>query len=211
MPDITFRPYHATDATRCAALAADVWPIVRSVVVTDDLARFMRLYIDVCGAAATRSEVVCADGQAAGFLLGRIQRDVGLWDHVRMWSGLLTAGAKLFSGRYGRVHRPVEFARCFLSTEAKARQHSAGSEAEVVLFVVGAQYQGLGLGRALLDRFVATARERGACWLTLYTDPLSNWRFYERYGFTRRATFVDDIDTYFRREKTEGFVYELTL
>ena len=207
----TFRPYAARDADRCAALAADVWPIVRAVVATEDLPRFMRLYIEVCQAAATRSEVACVDGQVAGFLLGRVSRDVTWRQSVQMWWVLVKAGVKLFSGRYGRVKRPFEFARCFLATEAKAQQLSAGSEAEVVLFVVGSQYQGLGLGRALLDRFVAAARQRGARLLTLYTDPLSNWRFYERYGFTRRATFVDDIDTYFRGEHTEGFVYELNL
>ena len=211
MTALTFRPFQTEDVDRCAALAADVWPIVRSVVATRDLPRFMRLYVDVCRPAATRSEVACVDGQVAGFLLGRVQRAVTWWQSVQMWSGLVKAGVRLFSGRYGRVKHPFEFARCFLSTEAKAQQHSAGSEAEVVLFVVGSQYQGLGLGRALLDRFVAAARQRGARLMTLYTDPLSNWKFYERYGFTRRATFVDDLDTYFRGEKTAGFVYELKL
>jgi GNAT superfamily N-acetyltransferase len=207
----TFRPYAARDADRCAALAADVWPIVRSVVATNDLPRFMRLYLDVCRPAATRSEVACLDGQVAGFLLGSVRRDVTLSQQARMCIALLKAGLQLFLGRYGRVREPLQFAQRFLATEAKAQQLSTGSGAEVVLFVVGAQYQGLGLGRALLDRFVAAARQRGARLLTLYTDLLSNWKFYERYGFTRRATFVDDLDTYFRGERTEGFVYELKL
>lgn len=211
MTAVMFRPFAVSDVDRCATLAADVWPIVRTVVAAAELPRFMQLYVDVCLPAATRSEVACVDGQVAGFLLGSIQCEVTLWHHVRMWHGLLAAGVKLFSGLYGRVSEPLQFARCFLSTEEEARQHSAGSDAEVVLFVVGSAYQGLGLGRALLDRFVAAARQRGAHLMTLYTEPLSNWRFYEHYGFTRRATFSDDLDTYFRKEATEGYVYALNL
>lgn len=55
------------------------------------------------------------------------------------------------------------------------------------LYVVPGR-RGGGLGRALMDRALAVARERGAAWIHLGTseDDVAARRLYERLGFTNR-------------------------
>lgn len=171
---------------------------------------FMRIYVDLSRAASTHLEMACLDNEVAGFLLGRINGDAGGMKRLSAGWSYLKSGSNLLLGR-PRLRRPLVFARKFFATELKVRQCTTDSEAEVVLFVVEAKQRGRGIGRALMDRFVSVVRERQARTITLYTEPLSNWRFYEHYGFTRRATFIDDLDTYFRKEETEGYVYALNL
>ncbi len=59
------------------------------------------------------------------------------------------------------------------------------------LYVLGSQ-QGTGLARRMMDRVIATARDRGAqeLFLSVYVDNHRARRFYERYGFEEIGTYA---------------------
>ena len=64
----------------------------------------------------------------------------------------------------------------------------------------------------LIDRFLHTARDVGSTLATVYTDDkMSNWQFYEKYGFRRVRTFHDDVTTYFCNVDSTGIIYVLDL
>lgn len=72
---------------------------------------------------------------------------------------------------------------------------------EIERIYVSRDFQGAGLGRALMERAIATARERGKTyvWLGVREKNERAIRFYERNGFRKFATHVfvmgDDAQT----------------
>lgn len=72
----------------------------------------------------------------------------------------------------------ASFALTLLKVELICRR----LDSEVQLFVVDAAYRGQGLGRSLLGRFVDHLRAENKRTVYLYTNMVSNWRFYEKYG-----------------------------
>lgn len=63
--------------------------------------------------------------------------------------------------------------------------------------IVAAGYRGRGIGRRLLDRAFAYARERGCCEVCLDTTPGNEGalRFYREYGFDRESVlFEKDLE-----------------
>lgn len=45
--------------------------------------------------------------------------------------------------------------------------------------------------------------------IALHTDQLSNWRFYEKYGFKRWSAFTEILSSYLKGEDVRGFIYIL--
>lgn len=67
-----------------------------------------------------------------------------------------------------------------------SEQGGTGSEAEIKLLIVGAEGQGLGLGRKLLDAAGRQVRRAGGRGFFLITDDCCDVGFYEHLGLARR-------------------------
>ena len=70
--DIYYRPYINYDLDRCAALAADAWPIPS--VIADDIHSLMIAYVKLSLLFSDYSEVCCTDDEVVGFLFGRTDK-----------------------------------------------------------------------------------------------------------------------------------------
>ena len=88
---------------------------------------------------------------------------------------------------------------------------SPRTPAEVILLGSQEGYRG-GIGRALMDAWVAEVRARGYLKTTVCTDSTVSWEFYERYGFRRVREFpikmffhsLPGVDAF-------GYIYSLDL
>ena len=85
------------------------------------------------------------------------------------------------------------------------------SEAVVTLFAVAPKYQGIGIGRALMDRFISHMLKRGAKAISVPTDETASFGFYERYGFKRWAEYKDPLESHLADKPIKGFIYQLIL
>jgi len=81
------------------------------------------------------------------------------------------------------------------------------SEAEVVLFDVAPEYQGIGIGHALMDRFVRHAAKHKVKAISVPTDETASLWFYEKYGFRRWAEYKDPLESYLADRLIKGFTY----
>jgi hypothetical protein len=109
-----YRPYANDDLDRCAALAADAWPV--SSVITEDIHSLMVVYVKLCLLFSDYSEVCCTDDQVIGFLFGRTgKKRLNLKENFELnklsW-GFLT-------GRYGKCKRRLRFSVSLLQTMTK--------------------------------------------------------------------------------------------
>lgn len=211
MDNLSFRPFHPDDLHTCAELSADAWPVVSALVPGQDTVKLMHAYVELGRLPATRLEVACISGKVIGLLFGRVNVEYGT---TRKLAALLSGfkiGARAILGKYGRLSKPLIFLRKAIKTDSRVKQHMPESDAVVVLFVVDAEHRGKGIGRALMDRFVNTAKNGGAQTIALHTDQLSSWQFYEKYGFTRHRTFTEVLSSHLKGENVAGFTYILNV
>jgi GNAT superfamily N-acetyltransferase len=207
--EVTFRSFRTDDLSACASLVAEAWPVMAALVQEEEGAKFARSYVELSHAGSTWLEVACLGDRVVGFLFGSIDADQTIVIQLKAFVSSLLVGLKVLAGRYGRLTRPLTLLTKYLATARKVERNSPASDAEVELFVVASAHRGEGIGKALMDRFVGGAQRKKAKVIKVYTDPLSNWGFYESYGFTRWSTFDDDLNSFLKSEEVEGFIYAM--
>lgn len=204
-----FRAFRPTDSEQCAYLALQAWPMIAPRRSSHQA--LMQLYVDVSRLGTTWCEVACVEETVVGLFFARLRADI-TWDtRFTILTDLMRIGIRYGVGRYGAIAKPLKLLSAFLATELKVSAYTVGAMGEVTLFVVDQHYRGHGIGKQLLNRFLQYAQQRRVNRVTLYTDPLSNWQFYERYGFRRCGEFADNLNSSIQRTALPGFVYCLDL
>ncbi|MHC4638321.1 MAG: GNAT family N-acetyltransferase [Planctomycetota bacterium] len=197
-----YRPYANDDLDRCAALAADAWPIPS--VIVEDIHSLMVAYVKLSLLFSNYSEVCCTDDQVVGFLFGRTgKKRLNLKERFELnklsW-GFLT-------GRYGKCKRRFRFSVSFLQTMTKVEFYGRKFDGEVELFVVDGEYRRQGIGQSLMNHFTTDLGHKNRKTLYVYTNIECNWMFYEKYGFIKHRDFHDNILSFLRGSKTDGYTY----
>jgi len=191
----------------CASFSADAWPQFSNTLVDDDLLKLMVAYVELSLFWSTWCEVACISNEVVGFIFGRIEKDASPIKNFKTYSKTLYTLLKLILGRYGRLKQPVTFIKKFWATESIVEEKMPKADGSIELFAVSSRHQGKGIGRKLMNRFLQFARMKKARLITVYTDPISNFKFYEIIGFKRHVTFDDPFNTYMEGKKIPGFIY----
>ncbi len=204
---VYFRQYTEKDLAACSRFAADAWPAISRIVSQKDVDTFMNAYVKLGYCPSTWREVACISGEVVGFLFGRIDKDVSTGKRLYILFSSLNLFLKILLGRYGKIERPFTVLEKFLATESKVKECIPRVDGAIEFFVVDSKYRGMGIGRTLVDRFLCTAKEKDVKTISVYTDQLSNWKFYEIYGFQRICSFHDDLNSYIVQKDVEGYIY----
>lgn len=208
---VSFRCYQPADLPACAGIAAAAFPLAAGRFSGEDVGKVMRGQIDGSLAMSNYAELALADGKVAGLIFGRFRSRsvlVDMWRTMRQ-IGLITVG--FLRGSYGGRRKLMGLLGPGLWALSVLRRNMPASEAEVVLFAVAPQYQGTGIGRALMDRLVQQALRSQARSIAVPTDETASYWFYEKYGFTRCAEFDDPLESYFANRPIRGYIYQLLL
>jgi ribosomal protein S18 acetylase RimI-like enzyme len=201
-----FREYQEVDMDECTRLAWEAWAAdfaePSEVVDPRAMEGYVRSFL-----VRSNWKVVVSDSQGViGLLFGRIGglKDKGAGGSVATELGMIPQF--LFGVDHPRLS-PIVMLH-FVLTEFKVLVNVPCSDAEINLIIVDRRHRGKGLGKELMDRFISAAKEAGCRLATLYTDDqMSNWKFYEIYGFRRVGTFHDSLASYFAEKKATGIVY----
>jgi ribosomal protein S18 acetylase RimI-like enzyme len=204
------REYQPGDMDGCSRLAWEAWVAdpeePGEVVEPRVMEGYVRSFL-----VRSNWKVVISDSQGViGFLFGRIGGSKGKGGGGSFANELGMIPHFLF-GVNDQHLSPVVLLHFFL-TEFKVLVNVPHSDAQINLIIVNSKHRGKGLGKKLMDGFIAAAKEAGCRLATLYTDDqMSNWKFYEVYGFRRVGTFHDNLTSYFAEERATGIVYALNL
>lgn len=209
---VTFRKYEPGDLGRCAALAVQAWPMRgRSGPELSEPSGFEK-WIESTAKSSTWAEVAVASGEVVGFLFGSVdslRQKTGTVDRL---GDLFWMFGEFFSGNRHKWRISVWTALSFLFSEFLLEVNRPEADSDIHLLVVDAGFRGKGIGKAMVDRFVQMAKDAGARSVTLFTDDkISNWRFYELYGFRKVSSFYDGISSYFAGERATAMYYILEL
>ena len=157
----------------------------------------------------SKTFVAEADGGARGILVGLLRPRLALAGRVLALTTRIFY--RLITGRY-RMNTLAK-KHCF--------QHVRGflpyiylhprSEAETLLLMSQKEFRG-GIGRALMDAWIAEVRSKGLRSATVGTDSTLSWDFYERYGYQRVREFNFTAYKYSLPEKkVKGCIYLLDI
>ena len=212
MSDRFITDYKDTDFTSCVALVGRVWDFQTSFPSPGcaDLMRFY--YTSLSLAVSSHRRIVRDKGRVAGFLFGQIH---GLRPAPSPCSGPL-AGFLRFSLRVLglprlKLARKLKYVTMVLGHEVRRARIKLDEDAVVTLFVVDPGWQGKGLGKLLMDDFVADCRRNGAGKVVLETDEASNLGFYEHLGFRCVASFNSPMLEHFTHSSGLTLLYALEL
>jgi len=206
-----FRKFTPDDMAACTKLAWGAWALVDQEPGPDDDPSVMEGYVRSFLMRSNWNEVAFDSHGVVGFLFGRISKGEGREKVASPISELNVIPRFLFSNSRMPPISPIVMVHFFL-TELKVLVNVPRSDAEVNLIVVDRTHRGRRLGTSLVNRFVEEAKKSGCDRVTLYTDDqMSNWKFYEIYGFKKTATFHDSLTSYFAEKSANGIVYVLEL
>ncbi len=204
---LCMREYRKEDLAACSRLAWEAW-VAPDEPMDEGLPSPMEGYVRSFLMRSNWNYVVEDSGKIVALLFGRIGRGGGKNGALLNELGMIPH----FLFGDDPQHLPPVVVYHFFMTEFKVFVNVPRSDAEVNLVMVSRKLQRKGLGRQLMDRFVEAAERAGCKLMTLYTDnQMSNWRFYEIYGFRKVATFHDNLTSYFSETRADGIVYALDL
>ena len=210
--ELSFRKYMPSDLGRCAELAHQAWPMRGNPNPEPGERSMFEPWVESSSMSATWTEVAIISGEVVGFLFGSV-------DNMKKKSGALEdLGNMLWMFRRvlsGDIHRwmiRIRSALGFFFTQFRLEVNKPEADADISLLIVDSRFRGKGIGRTLVDRFVKVAKDAGAHTVMLFTDDkISNWKFYEIYGFRKVNSFPDSISTYFAGERANAMYYVLDL
>lgn len=210
--EVSFRRAELVDVPALARLARDAWPARPGKVSRESEAAGMEGYVEHSMNASNWREVALSSEGILGFLFGRIDGYRNVPAPKRSMLGELPQAIRSFF-RKGRT-TPWHFAMVWgiVLTELKLMVKMPRSDASIEMFIVNSKQRGRGIGTELIDRFLWAAEEAGSTLVTVYSDDrMSDWQFYERYGFEKIGTFHDNITSFYSGGDARGIILALGL
>ena len=204
--DLTFRRCSSDDLETCYKLAQNAFPMVRP--------RETRLFVEACLLWSDWAELAYESQEVVGLLICKIVKKDGLGHAIGTANRLFAYFMLLVRFILGGPPQELRFLWNFLLTDGKVAKNQPRADAEIQTVIVHSSHRGEGIGRTLLDRFISAARQEAQIrTVRTYTTPaLTNWRFYERYGFKRVGTFYDNFSSsYVASKDANAIFYLLTL
>lgn len=81
---------------------------------------------------------------------------------------------------------------------------------KINILLVDKDYQGKGVGKLLVDRFIEYNKKNDSKNIYLYTNDISNYTFYDKIGFEKMFTINDELNSYICQKNIKGYVYAKT-
>lgn len=156
-----------------------------------------------------RTYVAVADGEARGILVGTFSYE---WKTLhRKAKALATFSYKLITRSYKMSpYARKSFWRVLYGYLPFLYLHTL-TPSETLLLTSHADYRG-GIGKAMMNAWIAETRGRNYGSSTVCTDSELNWQFYERYGFKRIKEFDSKAYGYSLPGRTvNGYIYHIDL
>ena len=197
---ITFREYKKKDFKRCVEITAGAWPELTGGRAAADLEGYLW--------PSTWRQLACIDNVTVGLLFGTIYSDLGALRKLKVPLMHATVNAKVLLGLYGKTPDRLAWIIGGIATEKDIKRGRAEANGKIDFFVIDPAYQGKGIGKNLLQRFVEHAISRGASRISVDSLEFESWGFYVKHDFTKLgATFRDALHSRIRNEDVKGYQF----
>jgi ribosomal protein S18 acetylase RimI-like enzyme len=180
------------------------WPIVNEAA--PQLIKDTILFLHHIGSKTLVAE---ADGRARGVLVGLLRPRLATAGRALAVSARILC--RWTAGRYRLSWLAKKHLfQLFRGSFPYIYLHPS-SEAETLLLMSHKEYRG-GIGRALMDAWVAEVRSSDSRNASVGTDSTLSWDFYERYGYHRMREFDYTAYKYsLPKKEVKGYIYLLDI
>jgi len=188
-----FRDYENRDYEQCEALVNEAWGFdnIFSPQKFADIAKLIYTKGSVLNSNYRR--VVEIDGNVAGFIFGLNKLSAKPKRNILFGLGVLW---KLFRIKPDKPGDKKKFLSAISAHEKNRSSVVNRGSSEIVLFVVGKKYQGLGYGKRLWSDFLSHCKESGVKSIIVEANKLGASSFYEKLGFKHIGDFDSPLHEY---------------
>lgn len=184
-PAVQIRDYLPTDKPFVLDLINEGFEVDTRFTDPGSLNIFLEIFLHTALIRSTHFRVALIDDKPVGLLIGRIKGDPALPGTGRKLAAIGSGLARLLPVFPRQLPGLKDWVTEQLAGAKLVRTATARNlcfDNELVLFVVGSETRGTGVGKALFREFTDSARE-----FFLYTDSRCTWQFYEKRGMRRVA------------------------
>lgn len=202
--EAVFRSYKQSDYISCECLTNEAWDFDELFESQElaDLAR--RIYTKGPAMEGNYRFVVEVEGQVVGFIFGLNELSKKSWKKYLFG---LSAVWRLMRIKTNRPDERKNFMNALAAHEKNRRSVVESGRSEILLFVVGRQFQGLGYGTTLWSGFKTFCESSGVVQIVVETNRLGASGFYEKLGFTEKGDFCSPLHEY-ATEGGQACIYE---
>lgn len=206
-----FRTYRDTDLNDCINLVNQVWRFDKHIQPTALSALFQSVYVTTSLNESNYRLVIEEAGRVRGFLFGFIKNQSPPFQSLKTYFQPLVFLRNLLRVKGVSLQKKWDYIHQFRIHEQNRLKVEPEISSEVKLFIVDPDRQGRGWGKDLLWGFIQACQENHENRIILETDQSSNYRFYERNGFTRINSFFSPMQKTFSGQSGETYLYEMRL
>jgi ribosomal protein S18 acetylase RimI-like enzyme len=208
MDTLTYRRYEKSDLDICTELSEQAWPVVLDFADAVNASSFVKAYVlnNLCN--SNYAEVCCDGDKIVGFLFANLK---DCPDEKIEKSGNFKLFFDFISGRYGKVKKQYQLLFGQMLATMKTEHICRKFDGEIMLFVVASEYRGHGIGKTLINNVLSYAKTNNLKSIFLATDPMCNWAFYEKIGFSRYSEFYDNALSILMKKRANTYIYYMSL
>jgi len=191
-----FREYEDSDYEQCQALVNNAWEFDKNFK-PQELANLAKcIYTKGSVLGSNYRNVVEVDGKVAGFIFGLNEVEAKPKRNILFGLRILWRLLRIKRMEYKDKKKLINAINNHEINRSKVVERG---KSEIVLFVVGRSYQGLGYGKRLLSDFLLHCKSSGVKSIIVETNKLGASSFYEKKGFKHIANFDSPLHEYATR------------
>ncbi len=198
------REYREEDYVQCESLVNQAWGFDK-IFAPEALANLAKgMYTKGSVLGSNYRMVVEVDGKVAGFIFGFNERSrkLGLNLIYR-----LTMLWRLIRVKTEKPKNKNDFINAINDHEKNRNKLISIGKSEIILFVVGKEYQGRGYGKQLWSGFLNQCKNSGVSSILVETNKLGASSFYELMGFRHLGNFDSPLHE-FATKSGQPCIYE---
>lgn len=187
------REYREEDYSQCESLVNQAWGFdeIFAPEALSNLAKCMYTKGSVIG--SNYRMVIEVDGKVAAFIFGLNERLRKPGINILYRLSMLW---KLIRVKSEKPKDKNEFLNAIKSHDENRTKLVGRGRSEIVLFVVGKEYRGKGLGKRLWSGFLTQCKDSGVSSIIVETNKLGASNFYELLGFRHLGDFESPLHEY---------------
>lgn len=208
MKNIIYRKINKKDYNFIKEMMNENFYLYEYIEDKNVLESFLNVYLYSCLAEKTFSAVAELDGKTVGVILGNVKKRHNLFKsfiyNLKSSYYMLITGFRAIKYK-SNIKKYKGITKIYKNLMKEVNKDFEGI---LTLFVVDKQFQGYGIGKNLLSKFLYYAKENKIKNLYLYTDSKCNYKFYDKNGFVKINEDIFNVVNKNNKFDLEIFLYE---
>ncbi|AEB75145.1 GNAT family N-acetyltransferase [Clostridium botulinum] len=185
MSELIYREVKKDDYERIKFLINEAWKFEKFTSNLNVKDKSLEIYLRTCLLEKNYTQVVEQNGEVIGLIFGKTNNGYNFLKNIKNIPSMIVSVIQLiFENKKDRKNMR-EYSKVQKAYKQLLKEYSGKFDGEVVLFVVGKECRGKGIGKRLMNNFLDFCKRKEQRKIYLFTDTQCNYGFYDNNGFKR--------------------------